>query len=188
MGASDDAPRRPRIAWLWTPALLALGCALADPGPRAAHMVAVDLSPRISHPHSVRVQAAVADPSWSSMRALQLREEELLRALRESLIAAESFSAVVTEGAADYSLALVVTELEQPFGGSDITVGVVATWTLTDLASAKAVLEESISTNFTAAAETAFSATERVRIATEQAVQANLRAGIRRIGALKLTP
>ena len=81
-----------------------------------------------------------------------------------------------------------ITELDQPFGGQDITVGVDASWTLIDQANGKVVFEEAVSTSSTVKAQVAFAATDRARIATEQAVRANLREGIRRIGALKLAP
>jgi hypothetical protein len=93
---------------------------------------------------------------------------------------------VVTEGEADYALDVRITELDQPIGGTDMTVNVSARWVLTDLATGKVTIDEEILASNTVPARTAFSATERVRLATEAAIRANIERGLRRIGAEKL--
>ena len=67
-----------------------------------------------------------------------------------------------------------------------MTVDVRAQWTLTDLATGEVVVDEEIPSANTVPARTAFSATERVRLATEGAIRTNIERGLRRIGTVKL--
>ncbi len=170
----------------WSTLFLTLqfaGCAVGSVGYRVPNMIPEHLD-SVPTPYSARVSAKADDTTWSRM--MRVPDGVFVRAVQESLIKARTFSAIVTEGEADYALDVRMTDLHQPMAGIDVTVSVLAQWVLTDLATGTVVLDELIPTPFTVSGETAFSATQRVRIATEGAIQANIEEGLRRIDALKL--
>jgi len=163
--------------------LLLAGCAVGSAGYRVPEMVPRDVKTNPT-PFSARVSAKADETTWSRM--LRVPDDVFLRAVQESLAGSRIFSEVVTEGEADYALDVRITELDQPIGGTDMTVNVSARWVLTDLATGKVTIDEEILASNTVPARTAFSATERVRLATEAAIRANIERGLRRIGAEKL--
>ena len=160
----------------------AIGCAS---GAKVPNMIPTDIERVKSHPYSARVQAAGGRGTewWGTS---QVTDEAFLEALYESLSRSGVFSEVVTKGAADYLLDVFVTDVRQPVIGFNMTVSVVANWTLTDLAAKEVVFEELIPTPYTATVGDAFAAIKRLRLANEGAVRANIRAGIRRISELNL--
>jgi hypothetical protein len=159
------------------------GCAIGSVGYRVSNMIPEDPG-LTSTRYSVRLSAEANDSTWSRM--MRVPDEIFVQALRESLVRARTFSEVVTEGEADYALDVRMKELSQPMAGTDITVDLLAQWTLTELATGAVVLDETVPSSSSVSPRTAFSATERVRLATEEAIRLNIAKGLRRIAASDL--
>jgi hypothetical protein len=75
-----------------------------------------------------------------------------------------------------------------PNAGFDMTVTAVTEWQLTEVAGGRMVLEEYISTPFTATVGDAFTGVARLRLANEGAARENIKEGIRRLSELRLLP
>jgi len=78
--------------------------------------------------------------------------------------------------------------LDQPFFGASLTVTATVKYTLIDRASGKAVYERVLATPYTAAFSDAFMAMERLKLANEGAMRANISRLIEDLIALKVPP
>jgi hypothetical protein len=121
------------------------------------------------------------NPMWLS----KVSSSEFERALEASLGAAGLLSP--NRQASPYTLLADLKSLEQPYFGASLTVTATVTYFLVERASAKTVLERTIATPYTAAFGDAFIASERLRLANEGAIRANITRLIEELGALKVS-
>jgi uncharacterized lipoprotein YbaY len=120
------------------------------------------------------------NPLWMS----KISSSDFERALESSLGAAGLLAAVRPAG--PYQLTADLIAVDQPFVGLDMTVTVTVTYRLVDRASGKTVYEETIATPHTATVSDAFLGMERLRLANEGAMRANISRLIEKLIALKL--
>jgi hypothetical protein len=121
------------------------------------------------------------NPLWLS----KVSSSEFERALEASLKAAGLLSP--NRQASPYTLLADLKALEQPYLGASLTVTATVTYFLVDRASGKTVLEKTIATPYTAAFGDAFIAAERLRLANEGAMRANITRLIEELAALKVS-
>ncbi|MDX2103444.1 MAG: hypothetical protein SF002_13005 [Alphaproteobacteria bacterium] len=89
---------------------------------------------------------------------------------------------------ARYQIAGHLNELQQPFFGVDVTVTSNILWTLLDRISGAVVFREQVVTPYTARFSDAFVGVERLRLANEGAIKANLTKLFERLAVQPLTP
>jgi hypothetical protein len=106
--------------------------------------------------------------------------------LEESIRRSGVFSSVVQEGANEFRLDVALVRLLTPPPGFDMTATVVSEWRLLERASGKLLMEEYVTTPFTAPWNAAFVGNTRARKADEGAARENIREGIRRLSSVQL--
>lgn len=107
-------------------------------------------------------------PLWTS----QVANEDFTAALRVSLNA----HAMIDLSGRRLRLDAVLTNLSQPFVGLDMTVTAVVAYRLTDVATGRVVFDRVIATPFTADFAASLLGVERLRVANEGAIRANIAA------------
>jgi hypothetical protein len=162
-------------------ALVALGAVLGgcsiDPV-RTENMIPAVTT---ANKHSGSVSIAT---SGGSSEGLKVSDDMLKKALAGSISKSQVFSQVVQGSGGRYLLTVAISSLEQPMMGMSMTVKMEAGWTLKRADNGATVWQESISSSHTTGATEAFAGVERVRLATEGAVRANIANGLAKIGQL----
>jgi hypothetical protein len=120
------------------------------------------------------------NPMWTS----QVSGDAFRRALEQSLENAGMLSKIAA--GSKYQLTADLTRLDQPFMGLDMTVTATVRYSLVENASRKEVYSRVIQVGHTATMSDAFAGAQRLRLANEGAVRANIRALINDLIALKL--
>jgi hypothetical protein len=115
-----------------------------------------------------------------------ISSEDFLTALTESLTRSGVFTQMVGASDADYLLRVIITDMEQPIAGFDMTVYLTSHWMLTKRSTNRVVFSEKIRSKFTATVGDEFLGVERVRKANEGAARENIKDGIHRLSQLKL--
>ncbi|MDO8328902.1 MAG: hypothetical protein Q7T36_00330 [Fluviicoccus sp.] len=118
------------------------------------------------------------NPLWTS----QISSEDFDAALKASLKAA----GLLSSDKGRYTLTATLVALEQPMFGMDMTVTSHVMYTLTDTASGKKLLEETVVAPHTATVGDAFVAIKRLRLANEGSVRQNIDNLIAKIEKLKV--
>ena len=121
------------------------------------------------------------NPMWVS----KVSSSEFERALEASLSAAGLLSP--NRQASPFTLLADLNSLEQPYFGASLTVTATVTYFLVQRSSGKTVLEKTIATPYTAAFGDALIASERLRLANEGAMRANITRLIEELAALKVS-
>lgn len=124
---------------------------------------------------------STTNPMWVS----KISSSEFERALEASLRDAGLLSD--NRQGAPYSLLADLVSLEQPFMGLSLTVTVTVTYRLMERASGKMVYEKTIATPHTAQFGDAFIASERLQLANEGAMRANIARLIGDLTAVKVS-
>ena len=107
------------------------------------------------------------NPLWTS----QVASEDFAEALGQTL----SAHAMLASDGAEYSLDADLISLKQPvLGGFNMTVTSTVDYTLTDLATENIVFEDQVQTPYTAQMSDAFVGVERLKLANEGSIKANL--------------
>ena len=184
MQRSDGRPgwRLPTlIGCLATLMLLLAGCASAPATTEGMAANSYDVVQQ--HRGTVAVQTSGGEEA-SLTHPAQISDAALAQAIEEAILASGVFDEVAP--AADYRLSVQLFSLEQPTIGFSMSVHMEAGWTLTRLADDEIVWRESISSSFAGGAFDAFSAVERIRLATEGAARRNIQEGIRKLSELDL--
>lgn len=160
------------------------GCAT---GARIENMeVAGQPSQRIA-PTPLRKQLAVREvgggsetnPLWKS----NVGNPEFENALKNSLRA----TGLLSEGpAGQYTLSAQLNDLDQPMIGLDMTVTAKISYTVAEQASGKTIWQQTLVTPYTARFGDAFAGYERLRLANEGAIRANLSRLIDELFRLKI--
>ena len=121
------------------------------------------------------------NPMWTS----QVSSDSFKRALEQSLENAGMFSKIVSGG--KYQLIADLTRLDQPMFGFDMTVNSTVRYSLIETQSRKEVYGRVIQIGYTATVSDAFVGSERLKLANEGAINANIKALIIDLIALKLS-
>jgi len=121
------------------------------------------------------------NPMWVS----SVSSSDFERALEFSLKDAGLLSP--NKQAGKYVLVAHLSQLDQPFAGASMTVTATVRYTLIDRATNKDVLEKTLATPYTAAWNDAFMGSERLKLANEGAVRANIQQLIDALAALKVS-
>lgn len=119
------------------------------------------------------------NPLWIS----NVSNADFSRALEDSLKGVGLLAP--SRDKSEYLLAANLNALEQPILGFDMTVTASVSYTLTENLSGKEVYRSTVSTPFTATVSDAFLGVERLKIANEGAVRANIADIIKRLFSLK---
>lgn len=137
---------------------------------------------RIHMPEKITVATAeggkATNPLWTS----QVGSREFEGALVASL----QSNGLLAPGQGAYVLKPTLQKLVQPLFGLDLTVKADVLYVLEDSASGKELLNETISTSYTATVGDAFAAIKRLRLANEGAIRSNIDALIERLAAIPL--
>ena len=171
-----------KIVAIFSVVLLA-GCAT----PAAVEQMAVSLSITQTNP-ALKNSVAVAEvtggrdtnPMWTS----QVSSDAFRRALEQSLESAGMFSKIIA--GSKYQLTADLTRLDQPMIGFDMTVGSSVRYSLIETQSRKEVYARVIQISYTAKMSDAFIGSQRLKLANEGSVKANIEAFIKDLIALKL--
>jgi|LauGreDrversion4_2_1035121.scaffolds.fasta_scaffold87574_2 hypothetical protein len=118
---------------------------------------------------------------WTS----QVASDDFRRALEISLERAGLLSKISSEGR--FQLIADLSNLQQPIAGIDMTVTASVQYSLIERKSKKEVYRKVIQQPYTAKFSDAFLGTERLRLANEGAINANISAFIRDIFSLELS-
>jgi hypothetical protein len=171
-----------KIVAIFSVVLLA-GCAT----PAAVEQMAVSLPITQTNP-ALKNSVAVAEvtggrdtnPMWTS----QVSSDAFRRALEQSLESAGMFSKIIA--GSKYQLTSDLTRLDQPMIGFDMTVGSSVRYSLIETQSRKEVYARVIQISYTAKMSDAFIGSQRLKLANEGSVKANIEAFIKDLIALKL--
>lgn len=161
--------------------LMGLGACASPARPEAmAVVVGADLMAQAGQPGYRQISVATVgggeetNPLWVS----NVSGADFQSALEETLRRANYLS----DGSGPLQLSVMLEEVQQPLAGFDMTVTTRARYRLVD-ASGAVVFEEVVGASGTATMGEAFAGVERLRIANEKAVQANLEAFLTRLRA-----
>ena len=171
--------------WRTALAVLALAClgACAQPASYSAMIVdaqAVDVArgPAESYRDTLVVAPVTGGKETSPLWTSQVGNAEFQEALTRSLIATRLANAniLANPSAANgrYRLEAVLQKLEQPLMGFDLTVTATVFYRLTEIATGTVVYESTLVTPATATMSDAVIAIERLKLANEKAIRANL--------------
>lgn len=136
------------------------------------------------HPYKVGVTVGGGQDT-SAMGKSQISDETFQKALVESITKTGVFSAAIPGKGGDYSLNVMIMNMQQPSFGLSFTVKMEAAWSL-KRADGTTVWQESIRSEHTATTSDAFVAVTRLRLATEGAARNNIKLGLAKISSLKL--
>jgi hypothetical protein len=115
------------------------------------------------------------NPLWKS----EIGNDEFRGALESSLKSAGLLEG--RKGGGKYALSAKLTGVDQPLFGFNTTVTTHVAYVLTDTATGKALLDESVSAEFTAKVSDAFLGVKRLQIANEGAARANIAQSIEKL-------
>jgi len=160
-------------------ALLAGGCASSSP---------VDVTHATAkHPETLSVRVTGGSDTNTANTSQVFRPQfasELTKSLRQSGL----FGKVVSndEPGAEYRLEIAIADLQQPEIGADMTATVDAKWSLVRASNGYELWHQTISSRHTTQAREAFTGVERLRLAIEGAVLANIKDGIGQLSAASI--
>ena len=120
------------------------------------------------------------NPMWISNVGSSEFEQALEASLREAGLLAAG------KQAGKYTLVAHLENVDQPFGGFNMTVTATVSYSLVERATGKEVLNRKVSLPYTASFDAAFVGSERLRIANEGAVRVNITKLIEELFALKI--
>lgn len=120
------------------------------------------------------------NPMWTS----QVSSDSFKRALEQSLENAGMHSKIAA--GSRYQLVADLTRLDQPMMGFDMTVNSTARYSLVETKTRKEVYSRIIQIGHTATMSDALIGSQRLKLANEGAVKANIQAFIKDLVALKL--
>ncbi len=168
-------------------ASLTIAAALTGCASPITHETLVPAAPAIKkqHPQSVAVTAGGGGETSAAGKS-NITDAELQRAVAKAISQSKVFSQVVEGKSGDYVLNVNVFNLQQPSMGFSFTVHVEMGWTLTRADSGAIVWRESIKSQHTTGAGEAFAGVERLRLATEGAIRANIQQGLEKLSGLNL--
>jgi hypothetical protein len=161
--------------------LLLAGCAT---GAKPKAMVPREFHITGHHAQSIAVTVTggkKTNPMWKS----EISSEDFDQAVRDSITQSGVFALAQTKVPADYALQVNLIKTLSPNAGFSLTVTLLAQWQLSDKAG-KTLLDEYLSTPYTAEVGEAFVAVKRLRLAAEGAARENIKEGLRRLSEMQL--
>lgn len=176
-----------KSALVLSAALMLVGC--ATPARVEQMQTTTSMATRVAVSNSpMRESIAIRDvtggkdtnPMWVS----NVSSSDFERALEASLKDAGLWSA--NRQASKYVLVANLNKLDQPFIGASMTVTATVRYSLIDRATNKDVFERTVATPYTAAWNDSFLGAERLKLANEGAVKANIQQLIDALVALKV--
>lgn len=132
--------------------------------------------------NNIVVTTVAGGRETNPLLASQVNNESFRQALESSLKRADLYS-----NEAKYKLAVNLIELKQPLLGFDLTVTCNTHYRLENPSSDKPLFDKNIITSYTATVSDAFIAIERLKIANEGAVKANITEFIKELYLLPVT-
>ena len=164
-------------------AAILTGCAT----PAAVEQMAVVLPITQTNPalkNNVGVAEVTGGRETNAMWTSQVSSDAFKRALEQSLESAGMFSKIVA--GSKYQLTADLTRLDQPMMGFDMTVTSTVRYSLIETQTRKEVYTRVIQIGYTASMSDAFIGSQRLKLANEGAVKANIQSFINDLIALKL--
>lgn len=162
--------------------LILAGCA-SPTQPKAMKVENLSLGKRFNKTVAVQTNGGQpTSPMWTS----QVADKDLAQAISESLSSSGLFSAVVSLGQGDFVLNATIVNLNQPMIGFTMSVTIELVWSLTPKGQNKPCWEKSIATRAEKTVGDAFAGVTRLRIATEAAVQENIRQALTELAQVQL--
>jgi hypothetical protein len=167
--------------------LLVLGLLVGCASPARIDQMAANV-PATSVDAKLRKSIAVSDVTGgketNAMWTSQVASDDFRRALEISLERAGLLSKISSEGR--FQLIADLSKLQQPIAGIDMTVTASVQYSLIERKSKKEIYRKVIQQPYTAKFSDAFLGAERLRLANEGAINANISAFIREIFLLDL--
>ena len=120
------------------------------------------------------------NPMWTS----EINAEGFKSALIESLQTAGLLAADPSQG--EYQLIAVITSVEQPIFGLDLTVTTTVDYTLLDASDGEKIFHKMLTAGYTATVNQSFYGVERLKIANEGAARENIRSLLDQLRLLEL--
>jgi len=167
--------------------LLLVGILAGCATPAAVEQMAVYLPVTQTNPalkNAVGVAEVTGGRETSPVWTSQVSSDAFRRALEQSLENAGMFSKIVA--GSKYQLTADLTRLDQPVMGFDMTVTATVRYSLVETSSRKELYSRVIQIGHTATMSDAFVGAQRLKLANEGAVKANIQAFIGDLIALKL--
>ncbi len=139
------------------------------------------------HPESVVIKVT-GGSEGTGVTVSQVANAYFAASLTKSLNQAHTFATVLPAGSADatFQLEVIITPLEPPAIGESMIAALEANWKLTRVSNGYVLWQNKISSSHTTNAKEAFTGIERVQLAIEGAVQANIKDGISQLGSASL--
>lgn len=157
------------------------GCASGATVVGMTSMKTIDAA-RQHMPEKISVAAVDGGRSTNPMWTSQVDSKSFEDALTESL----KINGLLSSGQGTYVLKSTLQNLQQPIIGLDMTVRADVLYVLKDSVSGKALLNETITSSYTATISDAFAGIKRLRLANEGAIRSNIELLIQRLATLPL--
>ncbi len=161
-----------RFLTLAVVAITVSGCASAsDPGAMAVGVTQATLIADTSplH-HAVNAPTVTGGKDTNPLWVSNVSNGDFAEALRQTLAA----DTILATDKGRFNLAAQLVSLKQPMMGFDMTVTADVKYTLTDVATGKVVWQKELTTPYTAKLSDAFLGVERLKLANEGAIKANI--------------
>lgn len=173
-----------RRTWLLVAIILLAGCATPARVDQMTARPSAVIADKESHLKNRLGLGLIAggeetNPLWVS----NVANADFSRSLEDSLRVANLLATKREDS--QYLLAANLNALQQPFLGLDMTVTASVSYTLTEASSGKEIFRTTVSTPYTATFSDAFLGVERLKMANEGAVRANITSIIEQLYALK---
>jgi hypothetical protein len=170
--------------------LLAAGCSqsyMKNPWhARAAYMIPADFDVVNKQPYTVALcESAEGAIPGSSITEI-IWDDDIINALRFSLIKSELFKEVTDNNVADYVLCVTIIKYDQPIFASDIDIKLKTKWDLKQAKTDQLVWSDIVDSTFKVKFGEMPVAAVRGQMATEGSIRANIREGIRRLSLAKI--
>ena len=158
------------------------GCA-SPANPQAMIPDAADIQQRHAGAVSVNVRGGSdTNPLWVS----QVSNVDFKKAVEDAVVKYRVFDSVKPQGEAPYHIEIVLQKLAQPFAGFSMNVTAVTNWELHRKGEAAPIWKDAVVSQHTATVGDHFVGVERLRLANEGAIKANIKEGIEKISRQKL--
>ena len=167
--------------------LLTIGALAGCATPAAVEQMTVALPITQTNPtlkNSVGVAEVTGGRETNPMWTSQVSSDSFRRALEQSLENAGMFSRIISGN--KYQLKADLTRIDQPMMGFDMTVTSTVRYSLIEVQTQREVYARVIQIGYTASMSDAFIGSQRLKLANEGAVKANIQAFINDLLTLKL--
>ena len=137
------------------------------------------------HQKTVSVKAQ-GGAETGAMDTPNISNENLAKAIEESIDKNGLFTQVIHGDNSDYVLTITVINMSTPVFGLSFTVTMETAWSLSEHKTKKVIMRDSIKSTHTASVGDAFVAVKRQRLAVEGAIRENIRLGLMNVAKLQI--